>query len=53
MATKEEVEHFLSQFNQKVKVFGLVFRDDRGKNLQTLLDLEITPKYRGRYNNAT
>lgn len=46
MATKEEVEHFLFQFNQKVKVFGLVFRDDRGKNLQTLLDLEITPKYR-------
>lgn len=46
MVTKEEVEHFLSQFNQKVKVFGLIFRDDRGKNAQTLLDLEITPKYR-------
>lgn len=46
MATKEEVECFLSRFNQKVKVFGLVFRDDRGKNMQTLLELEITPKYR-------
>lgn len=46
MATKEEVEYFLSQFKQKVKVFGLVFRDDRGKNMQTLLELEITPKYR-------
>ncbi len=46
MATKEEVEYFLSRFNQKVKVFGLVFRDDRGKNMQTLLELEITPKYR-------
>lgn len=46
MATKKEVECFLSQFNQKVKVFGLVFRDDRGKNIQTLLELEITPKYR-------
>lgn len=46
MATQEEVEYFLSQFNQKVKVFGLVFRDDRGKNMQTLLELEITPKYR-------
>ena len=46
MATKEEVEYFLSQFNQKVKVFGIVFRDDRGKNMQTLLELEITPKYR-------
>lgn len=24
----------------------MIFRDDRGKNMQTLLDLEITPKYR-------
>lgn len=46
MATKEEIECFLSRFNQKVKIFGLVFRDDRGKNMQTLLELEITPKYR-------
>lgn len=46
MATKEEVELFLSKFIQKVKVFGIVFRDDRGKNMQTLLELEITPKYR-------
>lgn len=43
MATKEEVELFLSRFIQKVKVFGIVFRDDRGKNMQTLLELEITP----------
>lgn len=43
---KEEVELFLSKFIQKVKVFGIVFRDDRGKNMQTLLELEITPKYR-------
>lgn len=46
MATKEEVELFLSKFIQKAKVFGIVFRDDRGKNMQTLLELEITPKYR-------
>lgn len=46
MATKEEVELFLSRFIQKVKVFGIVFHDDRGKNMQTLLELEITPKYR-------
>ena len=46
MATKEEVELFLSRFIQKVKVFGIVFRDDRGKNMQTLLELEITPKSR-------
>ncbi len=46
MATKEEVEQFLSKFIQKVKVFGIIFRDDRGKNMQTILELEITPKYR-------
>jgi hypothetical protein len=46
MVTKEEVETFLSLFVQKAKVFGIVFRDDRGKNMQTLLELEITPKYR-------
>lgn len=46
MAAKEEVELFLSIFIQKVKVLGIVFRDDRGKNMQTLLELEITPKYR-------
>lgn len=46
MATIDEVELFLSRFIQKVKVFGLIFRDDRGKNMQTLLELEISPKYR-------
>lgn len=46
MVTESEVGLFLSCFVQKVKVFGLFFRDDRGKNMQTLLDLEITPKYR-------
>ncbi len=46
MVTREEVERFLSRFVQKVKVFGIVFRDDRDKNMQTLLELEITPKYR-------
>lgn len=46
MATKEEVELFLKQFHQKLQVFSIIFRDDRGKNIQTLADLEITPKYR-------
>ena len=31
---------------EKIKVFGIIYRDDRGKNAQTLVDLEITPKYR-------
>lgn len=29
---KGRVELFLSKFIQKVKVFGIVFRDNRGKN---------------------
>ena len=46
MATKEEVQRFLNQMQEKIKVFGIIYRDDRGKNAQTLIDLEITPKYR-------
>ena len=46
MATKEEVQRFLYQMKEKIKVFGIIYRDDRGKNAQTLVDLEITPKYR-------
>jgi len=46
MATKEDVESFLKRFHQKLKVFSIIFRDDRGKNTQTLAELEITPKYR-------
>ena len=46
MATKDEVQSFLNQMKEKIKVFGIIYRDDRGKNAQTLVDLEITPKYR-------
>ena len=46
MATKEEVQRFLNQMKEKIKVFGIIYRDDRGKNAQTLIDREITPKYR-------
>lgn len=46
MATENEVGRFLQQFFQKAKTFGLYFRDDRGKNMQTLLDLDITPRQR-------
>ena len=41
MATKEQVEAFLKRLKEKIKVFDIVFRDDRGKNLQTLATLEI------------
>lgn len=46
MVTKEDVESFLSNFHSKVNVYGIVFRDDRQKNLETLAELEITPLYR-------
>lgn len=46
MATKEQVEAFLKRLKEKIKVFDILFRDDRGKNLQTLATLEITPTYR-------
>ncbi len=42
MATQEEVEIFLKQFKVKLEIFGILFRNDRGKNIQTLIDLNIT-----------
>ena len=46
MVTKEDVEQFLKRLKEKIKIFNIVFRDDRGKNMQTLAALEITPTYR-------
>ena len=46
MATKNDVEKFLNQFHEKLKIYDIVFRDDRGKNLQTLAELNITPNER-------
>ena len=46
MATREEVEKFLNSFHTKLKIFRIIFRDDRGKNAQALAELEITPVYR-------
>ena len=42
MVTIEEVKAFLDQFNIKAQVFGIRFRDDRSKNTEALLQLEIT-----------
>lgn len=41
-----EVQAFLQAFKAKLGVWGVIFRDDRGKNTQALLTLEITPVYR-------
>lgn len=43
MVTIDEVKAFLEQFNVKAQVFGIRFRDDRGKNKEALLFLDITP----------
>lgn len=42
MATRYEVERFLSEFNVKAKMFGVIFRDDRQKNMDTTTALELT-----------
>lgn len=43
MTTKGEVESFLSDFKSKMSIFSIIFLDNRGKNAQALLDLEICP----------
>ena len=40
--TKEEVQSFLDMFHAKMKIYGIIYRDDRG-NLE---ELEIVPSYR-------
>ena len=44
--TKEDVQSFLEQFHEKMKVFGIFYRDDRGKNQKALEELEIVPSFR-------
>jgi hypothetical protein len=43
MTSKQEVEKYLKGLKVKMEVFGILFLDDRGKNQQTLHDLEISP----------
>lgn len=44
--SKEDVQSFLEQFHAKMKIFGIIYRDDRGKNQKALEELEIVPSYR-------
>ena len=46
MASKQEVETYLKELKVKMDIFGILFLDDRGKNKQTLNDLEISPTKR-------
>lgn len=41
-----DVQAFLEGFKVKLDIWGIIFRDDRGKNFQTLLDLDLRPKDR-------
>jgi hypothetical protein len=46
MASKREVEKFLDALKVNIDVFNIFFEDDRKKNIQALLDLDITPDKR-------
>lgn len=43
MANEKEVEAFLREFKNKMTFWDVLFRDDRGKNTQALIDLELRP----------
>lgn len=46
MLSSQEIEKFLRDFKFKMDFYQILFLDDRGKNQQTLYDLEITPDER-------
>ena len=46
MPAKSEVETFLKDFKTKMKFWDVLFRDERGKNAQALVDLELRPMER-------
>lgn len=46
MTSEQEVEKYLTELKVKMKIFGILFFDDRGKNQQALHDLEISPDRR-------
>ena len=46
MTLETEVSNFLRDFQTKREIWGIVFKDERGKNAQTLHDLELPPGHR-------
>jgi hypothetical protein len=42
MTKKEEIERFLTEFKQKLEIWGLRIREDRPKNFQTMAELELS-----------
>ena len=43
MATKQDVYAFLQDFLGKMRIWEIRFRDDRKKNTQALINLELRP----------
>jgi hypothetical protein len=43
MNSETTVASFLKYFKEKMKFWDVLFRDDRGKNAQALIDLELLP----------
>lgn len=41
--SKKEIEIFLKLFKERMRLQDVLFRDERGKNAQALIDLEIRP----------
>lgn len=43
MSSTTEVTAFLKDFKEKMRFWDVLFRDERGKNTQALVDLELRP----------
>ena len=43
MGKEDEVAAFLKDFKEKMKFWDVLFRDERGKNAQALVELELRP----------
>ncbi len=43
MISRNQVDVFLRELKVKIEIFGILFLDERGKNAQALLDLNVTP----------
>ncbi len=43
MSTEAVVTSFLKDFKEKMKLWDVFFRDDRGKNAQAMVELELRP----------
>ena len=48
MITIEDVNRFLDEFKVKAKVFGIIYRNDRQKNVDALFQLGISARIRER-----